>query len=144
MRSEQQERLERFLEDVDEQISYRPIHAALNEELRAHVEDKAEVYMEYGVEEDEAYDKAIRDMGDASVIGIEMNAAHHIRMAKPLLFSLLGLLCLGVIGNFVDRGFSLWEISYNGYFLWGLIVLMLVRQSKKKDTGISIKRGQDQ
>ncbi len=126
MRSEQQERLERFLEDVDEQISYRPIHAAVNEELRAHVEDKAEVYMEYGVEEDEAYDKAIRDMGDASVIGIEMNATHHIRMAKPLLFSLLGLLCLGIIGNFVDRGFSLWEISYNGYFLWGLIVLMLV------------------
>ena len=49
MRSEQQEKLLHFLEDVDEQISYRPVHAAVNEELRAHVEDKAEVYMEYGV-----------------------------------------------------------------------------------------------
>lgn len=126
MRSEQKEKLERFLEDVDEQISYRPIHAAVNEELRAHVEDKAEVYMNYGVEEDEAYEKAIRDMGDASVIGIQMNETHHLRMAKPLLFSLLGLICLGVIGNFVDRGFSLWEVSYNGYFLWGLFLLLLV------------------
>lgn len=126
MRSEQEEKLERFLEDVDEQISYRPIHAAVNEELRAHVEDKVEVYMDYGVKEDEAYDKAIRDMGDASVIGIQMNETHHLRIAKPLLFSLLGLMCLGVIGNFVDRGFSLWEIPYNGYFLWGLFVLILV------------------
>ena len=48
MRSEQQERLNHFLEDVDEQIAYKPIHAAVNEELRAHVEDKAETYMEYG------------------------------------------------------------------------------------------------
>lgn len=126
MRSEQQERLERFLQDVDEQISYRPIHAAVNEELRAHVEDKAEIYMGYGVEEDEAYTKAIRDMGDASVIGIQMNEAHHLRIAKPLLFSLLGLICVGIIGNFVARGFSVEEIFYNGYFLWGLFVLMLV------------------
>lgn len=126
MHSEHQERLERFLEDVDEQISYHPIHTAVNEELRAHVEDKAFVYMEYGVEEDEAYHKAIRDMGDASVIGTQMNAAHHLRIAKPLLASLLGLVCLGIIGNFVGRGFSLEEIVYNGYFLWGLSVLMLV------------------
>lgn len=126
MRSEQQEKLMQFLEDVDEQISYKPVHAAVNEELRAHVEDKAEVYMEYGVEEDEAYDKAIRDMGDASVIGIQMNEAHHLRTAKPLLASLVGLICLGVAGNFVGRGFSLGEILYNGYFLWGFLVLMLV------------------
>ncbi|MCI8374394.1 MAG: hypothetical protein HFI29_03005 [Lachnospiraceae bacterium] len=126
MRSEQQEKLLHFLEDVDEQISYRPVHAAVNEELRAHVEDKAEVYMEYGVEEGEAYDKAIRDMGDASVIGLKMNEAHHLRTAKPLLASLLALICLGVAGNFVGRGFSIEEIFYNGYFLWGFLVLILV------------------
>ena len=89
MRSEQQERLNHFLEDVDEQIAYKPIHAAVNEELRAHVEDKAETYMEYGIEEDEAYEKAIRDMGDASVIGIQMNETHHLRIAKPLLAAIL-------------------------------------------------------
>ena len=38
--------------------------------------------MEYGIEEDEAYEKAIRDMGDASVIGIQMNETHHLRIAK--------------------------------------------------------------
>lgn len=125
MRSEQQEKLMHFLRDVDEQIAYRPICAAVNEELRAHVEDKAEVYMEYGVEEDEAYDKAIRDMGDASAIGIQMNEAHHLRTAKPLLFSLLALLALGLAGSFVIQGVSVWEVKQNLYFLWGLAVLML-------------------
>ena len=37
------------IKDVDEQIAYKPIRAAVNEELRAHVEDKAETYMEYGI-----------------------------------------------------------------------------------------------
>ena len=99
MRSEQQERLNHFLEDVDEQIAYKPIHAAVNEELRAHVEDKAEIYMEYGIEEDEAYEKAIRDMGDASVIGIQMNETHHLRIAKPLLTAILILTALAAAGN---------------------------------------------
>ena len=43
--SEKADILEQFLSEVDEQIAYRPMHAAVNEELRAHVEDKAQTYM---------------------------------------------------------------------------------------------------
>jgi len=42
LRTEKYEAVSRFLEEVDEQIAYRPMHAAVNEELMAHVEDKAE------------------------------------------------------------------------------------------------------
>ena len=91
MRSDVHKVLNHFLEEVDEQIGYQPMHAAINEELRAHIEDKAHVYMEYGVEEEEAYEKAVRDMGDASALGIEMHEAHHLRTAKPLLLLRNGL-----------------------------------------------------
>lgn len=125
MRSEH-EVLKRFLEDVDEQIQYQPMHAAVNEELQAHVEDKAEVYMEYGVEEDEAFARAVRDMGDASAIGIQMNEAHHLRTAKPLLALLLVLMTLGMAGNFVNRGFSPMAWEEQLYIFWGAVVLILV------------------
>ena len=122
LRSEQQERLNHFLEDVDEQIAYKPIHAAVNEELRAHVEDKAETYMEYGIEEDEAYEKAIRDMGDASVIGIQMNETHHLRIAKPLLAAILILTALAAAGN--RQQYGGFGGSENICILWGLLVLV--------------------
>lgn len=126
MRSEQNEVLNRFLTEVDEQIQYQPMHATVNEELRAHIEDKVQVYMEYGVEEIEAYERAVRDMGDASVIGIQMNDAHHLRLPKPLLILLCSLMLLGIIGNLIGRGLALEEIFYNGYFVWGFLVLLIV------------------
>ncbi len=118
--------LDHFLADVDEQIRYRPMHAAVNEELRAHVEDKAETYMEYGVEEEEAFRRAVREMGDASAIGIQMNEAHHLRTAKPLLAMLLVLMGIGMLGNFITCGFDwiTWEEQL--YILWGIFVLVLV------------------
>lgn len=124
--SEKTEILEQFLSDVDEQIAYRPMHAAVNEELRAHVEDKVQVYMEYGVDEKEAYKKAVRDMGDASSLGIQMNDAHHLRVAKPLLVLILLLVTFGIAGNLMARGFDFYEIVYNSYFIWGLLLLWAV------------------
>jgi len=126
LRSEQHEVLKQFLEDVDEQIQYKPMHAAVNEELRAHVEDKAEAYMEFGVEEKAAYEKAVRDMGDASAIGIQMNEAHHLRTARPLLIGILLLTVLGIVGNLIDRGIGIIELLDSGYYLWGILVMMIV------------------
>ena len=115
-----------FLADVDEQIRYQPMHAAVNEELKAHIEDKAETYMEYGMEEEEAFRRAVREMGDASAIGIQMNEAHHLRTAKPLLVLLFVLMGIGMLGNFAARGFDWMTCEEQLYILWGALVLVLV------------------
>lgn len=118
------EAVEHFLKDVDEQIAYEPMHAAINEELLGHVEDKAEMYMDFGLEEDAAYEKAVRDMGDPSILGIQLNDAHHLRVAKPLLFLVISLTLLGLLGNIADGG--LYALFDSLYFLWGIIVLAVV------------------
>ena len=61
--SERFERVENYLKDVDEQISCKIGLDSVNRELRGHIEDKAAFYMEYGVEEKEAYRRSVRDMG---------------------------------------------------------------------------------
>ena len=123
------ERIGQFLEDVDAQIACRLSHAAVNEELRAHIEDKAEVYLEYGLEEEEAYIRAIRDMGDADVIGIAMNRQHRLRTAKPLLLVVIALMIAGIAGNLVLAGGirdfrdAAWAVQDNFYYIWGGAVL---------------------
>ena len=52
MLTKKEQQIEAFLNDVDEQIAYHPIHTAINEELRAHIDDKAEMYMEFGLNEE--------------------------------------------------------------------------------------------
>lgn len=124
LRSEKIEVLEQFLTDVNEQIRYQPMHAAVDEELRAHVEDKAQMYIEYGVGAEEAYKKAVRDMGDASALGIQMNDAHHLRIAKPLLALILFLMLVpGLGGNIFDwKGLKFDDL----YFVWGSAVLTFI------------------
>lgn len=122
MRTEKRELMEQFLKDVDAQIAYEPMHAPINEELQAHIEDKAEMYMEFGVEEKLAYEKAIRDMGEPDVLGMQMNETHHLRIAKPLLCLIGVLTLLGFLGNLIGRG----ELLSGGCYLWGAIVLAVV------------------
>ncbi len=59
-----------FLEDVAEQIQYKPIRDEIKEELAAHIEDKKEEYIWQGLDDTNAQDKAIDDMGDAVEIGV--------------------------------------------------------------------------
>lgn len=63
MPSETCDAVENFLRDVDDQISCKLGLDSVNEELRAHIEDKMELYQEYGLDGEEACRRAIRDMG---------------------------------------------------------------------------------
>lgn len=132
MPSESCTAVDNFLQDVDEQISCKTGLDSVNRELRGHIEEKAELYMEYGVEEKEAYRRAVRDMGAPDVVGMELNKHHRLRTAVPLLAVILLLMAVGVAGEVLRDGIEwslydiLYEISDKRYFLWGLLVLFLV------------------
>ena len=132
MPSESCAAVDNFLRDVDEQISCKTGLDSVNRELRGHIEEKAELYMEYGVEEKEAYRRAVRDMGAPDVVGMELNKHHRLRTAVPLLAVILLLMAVGVTGEVLRDGIEwslydiLREISDKRYYLWGLLVLFVV------------------
>ena len=124
MLAKKEKQLEEFLNNVDDQIAYQPMHFAVNEELRAHIDDKAEMYMGLGLDEDTSYDKAIRDMGDAYVLGTQFNETHRLRNAKTMLILLIVLVILGLIRNIAADGIvGVWE---SFYYVIGLGVLGVV------------------
>ncbi len=123
------EKVQEFLEEVNGQIGYGPMRAAIDEELAAHIEDKTELYREYGLEEEEAVSRAVRDMGDATQIGIQMNEAHHTRLCWPLLGIALMLLIIGILGNLRCSFKGSWKmdflISKNLYVFPGILALFV-------------------
>ena len=58
-------KINEFLENVCSQIKYQPIKNALSEELRCHMEEEVDNYIETGMEKKVAENKVIENMGDA-------------------------------------------------------------------------------
>ena len=90
-----------FLNSVCEQIKYKPIRSTIAEELKNHIEDKKEELIEMGQNEKEAEKKAVEQMGDAKIIGKELNKVHRPRLDWKLLLIILILLAFGFLVSYI-------------------------------------------
>jgi len=64
----------------------------------------------------------VKEMGDASSIGVMMNETYHLQMD----YRLMGLILLGVFGGIISNLVYGYDIFYSRYFIWGIIVLCIV------------------
>lgn len=115
-----------FLEDVSEQISYKPLRPSIVKELNDHIEDRIEAYVDEGMSRDAAERKAVSGMGDAIAIGAELNAVRHTRFCIPLLILTAALMAGGFfIAVYMQL---LPEQQANGflYYIPGIALLALV------------------
>lgn len=90
-------KLEQYLEAVSEQIRYTKIRPSVTEELKNHILDQADAYVECGAMEDEALERAVREMGDPVETGAALDRIHRPKMSWDII-GLIGLLSLFSIG----------------------------------------------
>lgn len=88
--------IKEFLNIVCEQIKYKPIRNSISEELKKHIEESKENYIKEGLDEKEAEEKAITQMGDAEEIGKSLNKIH-----KPKLEYLCALIVGSIFSIFI-------------------------------------------
>ena len=50
---------ERFLDEITDQISYRPLRPSIRQELESHIEDRIEEYESLGFSTSDATDQAL-------------------------------------------------------------------------------------
>ena len=84
-------KLESYLNTVTEQIRFQKARSLVSDELRAHILDQAEAYEAEGMFEEEAMEKAVRDMGDPVETGVALDRIHRPQMSAELLI-LIGLI----------------------------------------------------
>lgn len=68
-----------FLNEVTDQIAYKPIRLSIRQELEEHLLDRMEDYESQGISSEDAMKKAVQEMGDAVRIGVELNEVHSVR-----------------------------------------------------------------
>ena len=87
-----------FLRAVQKEIKAKEVHEKILLELYWHIEDAAFYYMENGMQEEEAWNFAVKSMGNASSIGKELNQTYQKRNPFFPLFIIGISFLIAVIG----------------------------------------------
>ena len=74
-----------YIDNVCDQIRYKPIRNEIAEELTSHLEECKENYIQDGMKENEAEIKAVKQMGDAEKVGKQLNKIHRPKLDVKLL-----------------------------------------------------------
>ncbi len=86
-------KIDRFLETICEQVRWKKAHGMIHEEIRNHIIDQKNAFMDEGLDENTATDKAIKEMGDPVLIGTELDQAHRPKTEWGIIF-LTGIMLL--------------------------------------------------
>lgn len=96
-------KLEEYLTTVTEQIRCQKARELVSDELKDHILDQAEAYEAEGMFEEEALEKAVREMGDPVETGVSLDRVHRPQMEAEILavagiIGILSILLHGALG----------------------------------------------
>ena len=88
---------EEYLETLAGQIRCKMAREAVRDELLAHIEDQKTAYLSEGMEQEEAEEAAVREMGDPVETGNEMDRIHRPKMAWGMIALITALSIVGYV-----------------------------------------------
>lgn len=125
--------IKEFLDTICEQIKYKEVRNQIAEEMENHINEKKEEYIENGIEESQAEQKAIIQMGDAEEIGKALNKVHRPKLDWKLLLIIAVTLCFGFLVAIIrDNNFLINDqgtnsiFKYITFFILGLCVGFII------------------
>ncbi|ADY57604.1 cell division membrane protein-like protein [Syntrophobotulus glycolicus DSM 8271] len=95
------EKINKFLETVRGQIRWKKAHLSVTEEIRNHIIDQRDAFIEGGQDETTATEMAIAEMGDPIIVGEQLDRTHRSRPDWPLLVMTIILLLAGLSIQFL-------------------------------------------
>ncbi|ABW19883.1 FtsW/RodA/SpoVE family cell cycle protein [Alkaliphilus oremlandii] len=119
-----------FLNEVCKEIKYHGVHKNISEEIQGHIDEIADQYIENGMEEEQAIQRAIVQMGDPAEIGKELNKTHRPKTEWSILVLIGAMVSIGGITLFAlanDAAFSSFEgflVNYLIYTVMGFVALI--------------------
>lgn len=108
-----------FLNQVCDQIKYKPARMEISNELGIHISELKDEYINTGMNELEAEEKAISQMGPAKVIGKQLNKVHKPKLNWQILLLVVLLTCFGIVSSIFKQ-----NTTYKSY-LGNTIIYML-------------------
>ena len=89
--------MEEYIKILLEQIRFEKAHKAIEDEIRAHIEDQAEANISEGMDKATAEKKAVEDMGDPVETGIALDKVHRPQLAWEFVVATLAVTVFSII-----------------------------------------------
>ena len=122
---------EEYLKTLTDQIRCKMAREVVRDELLAHIEDQKAAFLSEGMEQEEAEEAAVREMGDPVETGNEMDRIHRPRMAWGMIALIAVLSITGYViqklmeAKVMDAGGYGWMGARNLLFvIVGLLVMI--------------------
>ena len=112
-----------YINEVCSLVKNKKVHAEIRAELLCHINDTIEDYLEIGIPEDKAIDKALIQMGNAEIIGHDLNKAHKSNSDWLLLIITTGLIFFGFLTTAFIQSNTSNDAYYINYFSKLLVFL---------------------
>lgn len=92
---QQSTKISEYLKTVCEQIRWKRAHEVLSEEIENHIIDQKNAFMDSGMDEETAVDKAIQEMGDPILVGSELDSVHRPRTEWSIILLTAAVILIG-------------------------------------------------
>ena len=124
---QQPSKITEYLDAVRQQIRWKKAQFSVLEEINNHITDQKNAFLSEGLNEEEATDKAIADMGDPIVVGEQLDRAHRPRPDWLLLVMTATMLIFGLAIQFFVRSNSpLGTWMFQNQIVWvGIAILVM-------------------
>lgn len=109
-----------FLNKVCEEIKYKPVRKGISEELKSHIQEIKEEYINKGIPENEAEEKAVFQMGVPEEIGRKLNKIHKPKLDWKLLLLIVILMGFGVFVAILRKQ------TMNDNYIGNTIIYMII------------------
>ena len=108
-----------YIGKVCGQVKAKRAHGLIGNELIEHIEEQTLAYMEMGMKESAAEERAIEDMGDPITVGEQFNQIHR---SKIIYFD--------VIGNIIIWAITIGILALGVFFGIGLLLSIFISGSR--------------
>ena len=93
------ETIKKYVDDVCQQIRWRKVHPVVTSEIENHIYDQRDAYIASGSDIKTATDNAVLQMGDAVVVGRELDKTHKPQCQWTMLSLTAVLMGIGLLMN---------------------------------------------
>jgi len=93
------DKINEYVTSLCQEVRWKKAHLRISKEMTNHIVDGRDTYVEQGLDEQSATERAIADTGDATIIGSELDRIHRPRPQWTMFAWVAVLLIIGVIAS---------------------------------------------
>ena len=97
---QQSNKIKQYTDSVCNQIRWKQAHPMVSGEIENHILDQKNAFIDEGLDEETAADKAIEEMGDPVIVGSQLDRTHRPRTAWGMITLTMLILLIGLAIDF--------------------------------------------